>query len=205
MTLKETYNRIAEEWHRDHQSDDWWVEGTDRFVALFPSGARVLDAGCGGGTKSKYLAEKGLRVVGMDFSEKLVEIAKREVPEASFLVCDLGEVDELQDQFDGIFMQAVLLHIPKKDAATIIKKVVTRLNDGGYLYIAVKEIRSGQAEEETKTENSYGYPYERFFSYFTQDEVVDYVREADLEIVHTEVKLTGNTNWIQVIGRKASN
>ena len=27
MNLKETYNKIAEDWFKDHKSDNWWIEG----------------------------------------------------------------------------------------------------------------------------------------------------------------------------------
>src|SRR5258706_10762297 len=109
MNLKDTYNKIAESWHKDHQTDDWWIEGTDKFISLLKQGDSVLDVGCGGGTKTKYLIGKGLKVLGIDFSENLIEIAKREVPQGTFLVMDINNVDMMQENFNGIFMQAVLL------------------------------------------------------------------------------------------------
>ncbi|OGZ73105.1 MAG: hypothetical protein A2908_01055 [Candidatus Staskawiczbacteria bacterium RIFCSPLOWO2_01_FULL_38_12b] len=206
MNLKDTYNKIAESWHKDHSSDDWWQEGTDKFVSLLKQGSSVLDVGCGGGTKSKYLIGKGLKVLGVDFSENLVEIAKREVPEGRFLVMDINNVDTLEESFDGIFMQAVLLHIPKKEAEGIIKKAVGKLNSGGYLYIAVKEKIEGGVDEETKTDNDYGYEYERFFSYFTLDEFKEYFKNVGLEMVYENVMPPSRTarksNWMQVIGKK---
>ena len=36
----------------------------------------VLDAGCGFGDHAIFLAKKGLKVVGFDFSEKAIDIAK---------------------------------------------------------------------------------------------------------------------------------
>jgi 2-polyprenyl-3-methyl-5-hydroxy-6-metoxy-1,4-benzoquinol methylase len=36
----------------------------------------VLDAGCGFGDNAIFLAKKGMKVVGFDFSDKAVEIAK---------------------------------------------------------------------------------------------------------------------------------
>ncbi|OHA69226.1 MAG: hypothetical protein A3B24_00315 [Candidatus Wildermuthbacteria bacterium RIFCSPLOWO2_01_FULL_48_16] len=202
MNLRETYNRIAEEWHKDHQQEDWWVEGTDKFISFLKPGDSVLDVGCGGGTKYAYLVKKGLRVVGIDFSEKMIEIAKREVPEGTFLVLDLGDVDKLDYLFDGIFMQAALLHVPKKEVIGKLEKLTKKLKVGGYLYVGVKERKPEGVEEEIKTEDDYGYPYERFFSYFTTDEVESYLRKAGLEVVSSEIKPSGNTNWIQVIGRK---
>ena len=82
--LKSTYNHIAEDWHKDHKEDTWWVEGTDKFVSFLKYNSLVLDVGCGAGVKSNYLINKGLKIVGLDFSEKMIEIAKREVPKVGF-------------------------------------------------------------------------------------------------------------------------
>jgi len=198
MNLKETYNQIAEDWHRNHQKDDWWVEGTDKFISFLQKGDLAFDVGCGAGTKSKYLIKKGLRVIGVDFSEKMIEIAKREIPNGNFFVFDLSEIDKLDYLFDGIFMQAVLLHIPKREVKDKLEKVITKLKTGGYIYIAVKEKKSQGVEEEIKIENDYGYQYERFFSYFTVDEIKLHLQNLGIKIVFSEIK----SPWIQIIGRK---
>lgn len=206
MNLKDTYNKIAEAWHKDHSSDDWWQEGTNIFISHLKSGPAVLDVGCGGGTKSKYLIAKGLKVTGIDFSENLIEIAKREVPEGKFLVMDVHDIDTLQESFDGIFMQAVLLHIPKKEVEGILKKAAQKLNLNGCLYIAVKEKLEGGVDEETKVDSDYGYDYERFFSYFTVDEFRSWFKNLGLEMIYEDVKPPSRTNrrsnWMQLIGKK---
>jgi 2-polyprenyl-3-methyl-5-hydroxy-6-metoxy-1,4-benzoquinol methylase len=137
--LKSTYNTIAKEWHESHKSDDWWQEGTDKFISYLEKDASILDVGCGGGTKSRYLTDKGFNVVGIDFSENMINIASAEVPKAKFQVLDVNDIDKLDENFEGIFMQAVLLHIPKKEVDEVLRKAVSKLNPGGYLYIAVKE------------------------------------------------------------------
>ncbi|MEI7741776.1 MAG: class I SAM-dependent methyltransferase [bacterium] len=202
MNLKETYNLIAEEWHKDHQADDWWVNGTKKFIVFLKSGDTVLDVGCGGGTKSKYLTSHGLKITGIDLSDKMVEIARRENPESEFFALDLNQADTLSGSFDGIFVQAVLLHIPKDKVEAALKKVISKLKEGGYIYVSVKEQRPGQAAEEVKTESDYGYEYQRFFSYFTDAEIERLFKNLGLEIVHSETNPAGKTNWIQVIGKK---
>ena len=201
MNLKDTYNKIAKDWHKDHQSDDWWVEGTDAFISFLKQGDLVLDVGCAGGFKSKYLINKGLSVLGIDFSENLIEIAKKEVSGAEFLVMDMREVNTLHQKFDGIFAQASLLHLPKKETPEIIKKFFANLKSGGYLYVAVKGARDNISEEEVKEENDYGYSYERFFSYYTTDEIKKYFADAGFEIVYENISEVSST-WIQIIGRK---
>lgn len=202
MNLKNTYNKIAGDWHKDHIDDTWWVKGTDAFISFLQPGARVLDVGCGGGTKSKYLVEKGFRVVGIDFSEGMIEIARREVPEAEFAVMDMGDLSRLDREFDGAFVQAALLHIPKKEVHSVLREFLSRLKPNGYLYVAVKEKNADQAEEEVKRENDYGYEYERFFSFYTLDELKQYFLDAGLEIVSEDVVPSGKTRWISVIGKK---
>jgi SAM-dependent methyltransferase len=203
MNLKETYNRIAQDWFNDHKSDDWWVEGTDKFASLLSSSARVLDVGCGAGVKSRYLSEKGLRVTGIDFSDKLIEIAKREFQNVSFHVMDMRDVKDLNEQFDGVFAQASLLHIPKSEIQELIGKLASVLNAGGYLYVAVKGVNDSGREEGVVRENDYGYEYERFFSYYRMSELEGYLRELNLEIAYQSTKTVGKTDWLQIIGKKS--
>jgi len=202
MDLKETYNQIAEDWNQDHLKDDWFLVGINKYLSLFKPGALLLDIGCAGGLKVDYMIKRGFKVVGVDFSEKMIEIAKRDVPEGEFYTLGLEDVDQLKGEFDGISLMAVLLHVPKQDVPKRLIKIVEKLKKGGYLYISVKEIRAGNAAEEIKTENDYGYDYQRFFSYFTTEEVEKYMKDLGLEIVFSDVSLSGKTNWIQVIGKK---
>ena len=110
----------------------------------------------------------------------------------------------MSDTFDGVFAQASLLHIPKKDAGDVVKKMARRLVLGGLLYIAVKEARAGNPEEEIVKENDYGYEYERFFSYFTMEELERYLADAGLIAVSKSrnPNKSGKTVWLQIIGRK---
>ncbi|MDP3727453.1 MAG: class I SAM-dependent methyltransferase [bacterium] len=199
---REAYNRIAEDWHRNHRDDTWWVEGTDKFISLLPAGASVLDAGCGGGTKAKYLSEHGIAVTGIDFAENLIAIARAEVPEAKFAVMDMYDLSGLAAEFDGVFAQAVLLHVPKREVPVVLHKLAGKVQPGGLFYIAVKEIKPGQPEEEARIENDYGYEYRRFFSYFILPELEGHIRPLGLEIVHADITPSGNSRWIQLIARK---
>ncbi len=202
MDLKSTYNKIAEDWVKDHNQDDWWKEGTDTFTSLLPQGASVLDVGCGGGIKTKNIANKGFKVTGIDFSEKMIEIAKRELPELDFDVVDVYDVDKYPKTFDGIFAQAVLLHIPKARTMEVLEKLKSRLNDGGILYIAVKGIKDDGIEEKVTQENDYGYEYERFFSFYSPEELREYLQKLNMEIVCENIFKSGKTDWLQIIGRK---
>ncbi len=201
MDLRQTYNRIAEDWHRDHIKDDWWVAGTNRFISLVPPGGRVLDVGCGSGMKSRYLKDHDLNVTGMDFSEGLLAIAKRDVPGANFRLLDVRQIELLSEKFDGVFLQAVLLHFPEAEIIPILKKVTRLLNPGGYIYVAVKEQKGNGVAGEMKTERDYGYEYKRYFSYFTLDQVRTWFAAIDCPVVFEDRLDFKHTTWIQVIGK----
>lgn len=200
MDIKSTYNQIAKDWHNDHQQDDWWCDGTDHFTELFNKGNLILDVGCGSGVKAKYLTDRGLKVVGIDISDKLLKIAKKEVPQAKFYIIDMADVDRLKESFDGIFAQASLLHIAKKDIRKILEKLISKLKPDGYFYATVKENK--EIKEEIVKEKDYGYEYERFFSYYTKEELENYFKDLNMKIVFSIVTNSGKTNWIQIIAQK---
>jgi len=70
--------------------------------------------------------------------------------------------------------------------------------------IAVKEKRPEGPSEEVRRENDYGYAYERFFSYFTAEEMVEYFQSAGMVLEYVSIKGSGRTNWIQTIARKTA-
>jgi len=196
--LRDTYDRIAEDWAKDHEGDTWWRDGTAKFASLLPQDARVLDAGCGSGQKARFFQDRGFRVLGIDFSQKLLEIACQTATASDFRLLDLRDIRTLPEQFEGVFAQASLLHIPKTETFSVIEGMVSRLVPQGLLYIAVKAQRPGHPEEEMVTENDYGYDYERFFSYYTLDEMRGHVDRLGLSLVHGEV----SQDWMQLIARK---
>ncbi len=202
MTLKETYNLIAEDWHREHEWDDWSFKATDTLVSLLKPGAHVLDAGCGGGRTSKYLVGKGLVVTGIDLSEKMVEIAEREVPGAAFSVRDVREIGLVEGVFDAILLQAVLLHLPKRETAEVLRASAEKVPAGGYICISVKRLKADGPEEEIKQGGEYGYPYERFFSYYSLEECRAFFTEMGWAVVFEHVFPVGRTAWIQIIAKK---
>ena len=130
------------------------------------------------------------------------KLAKEQVPAGSFFVKDIKQPLGFENSFDGIFAQAVLLHIPKNEVSNVLKNIIEPLKSGGYFYVAVKELRSGNKDEEIVKESDYGYEYERFFSYFTMDEKKDYIKKIGLQVVYDCIISSGKTNWIQIVAKK---
>jgi len=201
MNVREAYNKIAKDWYQDHRSDTWWIEGTDHLISLLPPHGAVLDVGCGTGVKTKYFVDRGFQVAGIDFAENMIALAKQDVPQATFEVLDAYEIEKLSGEFDAVFVQAMLLHIPKSHVIDLLQKFKKKIKPGGLLYIAVKEIKENQPEEMIVKDNDYGYEYERFFSYYTLPELRKYIELLGMELVWEHSELSGKTVWLQIIAK----
>ncbi len=200
--LKHTYDTIAQDWDRDHKADEWWKAEIERYLAHVPTGAHILDLGCGPGHKSAFFAARGYEVMGVDLSPQMIEIARRDVKNVMFEVLDMYELPVISRTFDSVFACASMLHIPKKDIVHILLSIAAILNPHGTCYVSVKEQREGNPEEETTREDDYGYEYSRFFSYFTESELREGFERAGMRPLFQTVTQVGNTNWLVIVGQK---
>ena len=99
---------------------------------------RVLDVGCGPGNSTKVLAERlpGARVLGIDRSLEMIEVAKEQHPALQFMQWDASQdLEGLGPSFDVIFSNACIQWIP--DHPALLGRFMDRLNPGGILAVQV--------------------------------------------------------------------
>ncbi|MGC4856307.1 class I SAM-dependent methyltransferase [Micromonospora sp. DT4] len=92
LAFADTFPGPAEQSERE--SDLVWSLGG------FQPGDALLDIACGYGRISKYLAKRGGNVLGVDASAPWIEIARTDVPQATFEVRDMRDLSGL-GEFDG--------------------------------------------------------------------------------------------------------
>ena len=95
-------------------------------------GATVLDAGCGTGTNSVWLADRGFKVTGADFSEFALSEVKGEG--IDYRREDLTSLSFADSSFDAVICIGVLMHIPEVEKA--LGELARVVKPGGYLIIA---------------------------------------------------------------------
>lgn len=130
-TVEKGYDEIAEEYHsqRDRFSHKKELK---EFISLLPDNARVLDAGCGAGVPiAKTLSDNGVDVTGIDVSQKMLELAKRNVPEGDFRKMDMVELDFSDESFDGIIAVYSIIHVPKERHERMLNGFYRVLRKGG--------------------------------------------------------------------------
>ena len=94
------------------------------------TGLRVLDAGCGTGALSRMLDERGAEVVGVDISDKLIEVAKNRSGPNSNIEYFSGDMkEESFGNFDYIIAMDSLIHYSTEDVISSIADYSNRANN----------------------------------------------------------------------------
>lgn len=76
------------------------------------AGKSVLSLGCGSGEDSKYLKDQGAcRSVGIDISEKLIDIAASTYPDCEFRAMDMERLDFPDNSFDFAFSSQAIHYL----------------------------------------------------------------------------------------------
>ena len=95
-------------------------------------GKRVLDLGCGFGEHCRKFVECGAKkVVGIDISEKMLEVAKAENddPKITYINMAMEEISRLQEKFDVVISSLAFHYV--EDFAGVIKDVYNMLDENG--------------------------------------------------------------------------
>jgi ubiquinone/menaquinone biosynthesis C-methylase UbiE len=94
---------------------------------------KVLDLGCGNGRLAQLFVDKQVNYLGVDASEKMIEIAKKNYPDKNFAVMDALNLDLPEKSFDAVICVSTLNHFEKKEHQRFIENVKKILKPGGYL------------------------------------------------------------------------
>lgn len=100
-----------------------------------PQGPGVwLDAGCGPGTYSRYLADNHQRVIGVDYSFPSLKKARDRSPQVgAWIAADVQHLPVPKAQFDGVLCFGVLQALSSPDGA--VRELAGAVRPGGWLWI----------------------------------------------------------------------
>jgi len=114
-TVKAGYNIIADRYLATRTRDSEDVRLLDELITRLPAGAKVLDAGCGAGLPISQMLSEKFKVTGVDFSEAQIELARNNVPKATFICQDMTQLNFPDNTFDGICSYYAIIHIPREE------------------------------------------------------------------------------------------
>lgn len=128
-TTIETYNIIAKKYRQTFKNDLSESEYYDIFLEKI-NGKKILDVGCWIWTYTNYLAIKWFDVLWIDYSDQMLNIAKKEYPKVKFKKMDIKDF-QWNEKFNGIVCANSLFHIQKNYVSNILHKFYELLKPNG--------------------------------------------------------------------------
>ncbi|EKD23642.1 MAG: methyltransferase type 11 [uncultured bacterium] len=117
-------------------------------------GSTVLCVGCGTGEECEHLRSLGAyRVIGIDISSGLIELAKKSYPDCEFMVMDMEHLDLPDDSFDFVYSSLVLHYIDSwNDVLVSIHRVLKK--GGKFLFSTHHPVVYGAGRTRTEDERA---------------------------------------------------
>lgn len=154
---------------------------------------KVLEIGCGNGRDARGIIKYASDYLGIDVSEKMVELAKQNCPQGRFLVAE-AEDCQFPENLDIIFAFASLLHIPDGALDQVMEKSFKALKTDGIFYISLKF----KGEHKEIKEDGFG---SRVFYHHSPDEIRSFEKLGFKEIYHNIQTVRGQ-QWFVTILKK---
>jgi predicted TPR repeat methyltransferase len=192
-TNEQSYDKIAN-FFNSSRRDAKVPELVEEFSQYLKEGDRVLDVGCGGGAPiTNYLYEKELQITGIDLSAKLLQLAKRHVPNGEFIKGDIMDF-QTDRVFSGIVAWDSLFHLQIHEHEAVFRKLFDLLKQGGYLLFT-----HGGSEGEIMGE-MYAQPFT--YSSLGPDKTRKIVEQLGLDILRWEIDYSEPHGYMKALCKK---
>ena len=202
VATRDAYERYAEH-YAHHRSDRSAIRPVvEQFVAMLPGGAHVLDVGCGPGVDTGSLALRGVRTVGLDIAAAMLEMA---APHTGGRVVQADQrcLPFADATFDGVWANACLLHLAKREVPGALIEMTRILRPGGVVLTSM-QLGAGESME-APSAASRGVQAPRYFARYEAGEWQSLLRDAGLEpmpVREAQDDITASKLWLSVFARR---
>jgi cyclopropane fatty-acyl-phospholipid synthase-like methyltransferase len=129
------YDRIAARYAetRDQASSVPYLEKLEGRLA---ADSLILDLGCGAGLPvDRRLINHGHRVIGVDISDAMLTLARRNVPEASYRLRDMATLKQDEYSVDAVVSFFAMFHIDRRYHRDLLCGIRSYLQEGGLILV----------------------------------------------------------------------
>ncbi|MBK2297368.1 class I SAM-dependent methyltransferase [Francisella philomiragia] len=190
-TTKKYYDEKAIEYVGNTANIDFsdLYKRLDQYIV---SSESILDIGCGSGRDAFYFANKGIKVTAIDFSENIINEAKKvnNHNNIKYLVADILSY-KTDKNYDLIWANASLLHLKKDMLVEALKSIKNMLSPKGYFYSCFKKGNNSEIDN-----------LGRYFAYYEEDILRSIFEELDFKIDEFFIsydKTGRNVTWLNII------
>jgi predicted transcriptional regulator YdeE/2-polyprenyl-3-methyl-5-hydroxy-6-metoxy-1,4-benzoquinol methylase len=135
------FNAVADDYDAKFSPLTIYDSGYGVFLNTIPPNGKILDIACGPGNLSHYFLSKraDLDVFGIDLAPKMIDLARRNNPNARFAVMDARRISDIGERFDGICCGFALPYLSDTEIRSLFSDAFQLLNPGGTAYFSTIE------------------------------------------------------------------
>lgn len=191
--VREGYDRVADKYlsQREQLHSDKYIRKLLKH--LIPK-SHILDLGCGAGLPvDDILLDNGHGVIGLDISEKMISLARRNCPGGHYEIRDIATLEREEYVVDAVVCLYALFHLDRSLHRRWLTIVRSFLTPGGMLLISM-----GDKDYEGTTD-FYGTPM--WWSQWGPVKNREIVVKAGFEIIIDEIDHSGSENHQILLAR----
>jgi predicted TPR repeat methyltransferase len=169
----QTWDKVASIYQDKFMDLDLYNDTYDIFCKLVEiPNPNILEIGCGPGNITKYILSKRVdfKIEAIDTSPNMIELARKNIPNARFTVMDCRELDRLNSKFDAVVCGFCMPYLSKGDCIKLINDCSTLLNNDGLFYFSIIENDYRKSTFETSSDGQH-----TMYVYYHQE---DYLKKA---------------------------
>jgi len=173
---------------------DSLVRDLDEFVQRVGVGAQVLEIGSGPGRDARELERRGVVVRRTDVTPAFVDLLRADGHDAD-VVDPL--VDDLGGPWDGVWANAVLLHLTRGELDVVLRRLHGCTAPGGTLFASLKE---GDGEA-WSTHGRVSAP--RMFTYWREGPLRDVMEDSGWQVRVLRRTRGSRDDWLDVLAERS--
>lgn len=198
IQIYKKHGRAWTELRGDFLYEQAWL---DRFLSIIPKHSKILDLGCGSGVPiARYLIENSCSIVGVDASDTMLEMAKQNFPEQTWIQADMRDIEldlklnqKLDQKFQAILAWDSFFHLTQEDQRKMFEQFSKFTEHGAALMFT-----SGPEHGEV-VGNLFGNAL--YHASLSANEYRELLNQYGFEVVKMiveDVECAGHTVWLTV-------
>ncbi|MGB0882781.1 MAG: GNAT family N-acetyltransferase [Vicingaceae bacterium] len=136
------FNKLAHLYEEKYMDVSLYYNTFDLFCnAITPENPEILELACGPGNITKYLLQKrpDFKLLATDLAPKMIDLAKKNNPTATFKLLDSKKIKKLSKKFDAIMCGFILPYLNIEEVSNLITDASNALNPKGIIYMSTME------------------------------------------------------------------